>query len=572
MLPVLVASSPFGALTASLHAKLANWRPALPLLLWLTVILLVKLWFAFGLPGPWFLPDEVIYLNAARRIAGGQPFADGTDSSGFQPGWPVLLAPLLKLFDPSSHLLYRVAVVTATILGTVVIIPVYCLARTWLGRPEATLVAVIPAMLPSASLYGWAALTEPLFTLILATTAILYVRGLMSGRLRYFLACAALATAALLVRPFGICNIIACVVGGSAWAIAANRKRELLRCSLRLGLAIAATFCVKRLYTGTWAITSYGTEATAFRIIWLTITTSAGWKVLTDALRCDVVYLFLGGLGVVSLLASVSAARTIVRAKSLSPAQWGVSMGTATLVITTLILSGLMRRVGVPERFYGRYLDPLWVVLIPAAAVAWQQLPKSRPKLLLLTTLLLVGTVASVVDLPQGHFTFTNNAGIWCWRLLVDHLGPLWTCAVPIALLSLFVAFRNRRAVAWATVTILTGLSTVAVAQHIRQVNNSLLALRSDADHLAQAVYPALSQVPTPHIWFDPRLLSVEPDMETKMLYLAWLLRYQLPGVPVTFVVSEQTVPRSDFLLTFANLPTRKPRWSNGFIALYTLD
>src|SRR5262245_44665718 len=74
-----------------------------PTRLWLAAIVGVAL-VVVGLaatraPGPRIFPDELIYMDAAAAVAGGDGLAVRGGEYGYGPVYPVLVAPLVALTD-----------------------------------------------------------------------------------------------------------------------------------------------------------------------------------------------------------------------------------------------------------------------------------------------------------------------------------------------------------------------------------------------------------------------------------------------------------------------------------------
>lgn len=64
----------------------------------MAVLLLAGSLGSFRFEGPWYLPDAVAYLNHSRAIAWQGELFWKTADVGVQPGWPLVLSPLAKVF------------------------------------------------------------------------------------------------------------------------------------------------------------------------------------------------------------------------------------------------------------------------------------------------------------------------------------------------------------------------------------------------------------------------------------------------------------------------------------------
>ncbi len=110
---------------------------------------------ALARPGPWILPDELLYVDLARSLAdGGLPAVRGVTSLGWGVVYPVLVAPAWLLFD-DPLVAYRAALALNALVMSLAAIPGYLLARLFVGHRSALLVAggtvLVPAMASTGS-------------------------------------------------------------------------------------------------------------------------------------------------------------------------------------------------------------------------------------------------------------------------------------------------------------------------------------------------------------------------------------------------------------------------------------
>lgn len=116
-------------------------------------------------PGPW-LPDEVAYLGGAEALTGGSP-ALLRDLPYYRWGYSAVLAPLEALPLHGDERFVGVTVLNAVLLALV-----FPLVRELLRRVagatdrEATVAALLAALLPVAWAYGGFALSEPLLLVL----------------------------------------------------------------------------------------------------------------------------------------------------------------------------------------------------------------------------------------------------------------------------------------------------------------------------------------------------------------------------------------------------------------------
>ena len=114
------------------------------------------------MPSPWILPDEILYSDLARSIAdGGPPAVRGVPAFGWGVVYPTLIAPAWALFgDPVSA--YHAALVINALVMSLAAIPAYLLARLFVSRRVALVVAAMTVLVPSMA-YTGVVMTENAF-------------------------------------------------------------------------------------------------------------------------------------------------------------------------------------------------------------------------------------------------------------------------------------------------------------------------------------------------------------------------------------------------------------------------
>lgn len=134
----------------------------------------LRAWISLGAVSPWVLPDELVYSDLARSIAGGhRPSVRDVPVFGWGEVYPTLIAPVWALAD-DRYVAYHAALVVNGLAMSLAAIPAYFLARLFVTRTSALLVALLTVLVPSLS-YTGAVLTEnafyPLFLLSLLAVA-----------------------------------------------------------------------------------------------------------------------------------------------------------------------------------------------------------------------------------------------------------------------------------------------------------------------------------------------------------------------------------------------------------------
>ena len=130
----------------------------------------VQVVIALDLPGPWIVPDELIYSELAKSLGSGAlPAVRGEVTWGYGILYPLLIAPAWAVFDDPSRAYLAAKVVNSVLLGATAF-PAYFLARKFVETRAAVAVAAFSVFVPSM-LYSGTLLTEvalyPVFVLAL---------------------------------------------------------------------------------------------------------------------------------------------------------------------------------------------------------------------------------------------------------------------------------------------------------------------------------------------------------------------------------------------------------------------
>ena len=531
-----------------------------------------RLAFGLHLPGPWYLTDEITYLEQARAVARhGDFFAQGLFGAG-QPGWPTVLAPLFWALHGLPHAAYLAGIVLSTLLGALTSVPCYYVARRWLAPQESAAVAVLMIVLPGNCLYGWALLSEPLFTVLLMCTGAWFLRATETSRVTDWAGSAALAALTFWVRPMGVACIVALLAGAIVWGLMMRRRWAPIVACLSIAAVLGTGFAWKAL-SGQHpeGLTNYGhsTEFSVFHRTWGPLGSPAGWASLAWATGRDVAYLFVATLGVGLPLAVAGVVGETTRLRRLPPRELAALTAALVLVGATLAITGFAR-VGAAglERMYGRYVEPVLPVVFLGGLMAWARLcgkPTARHAVLGVVFLL---TVVLGVVLPPGETTFTNNPGFWYWHVLNQRLPVALALAVPLVLWVLFSGLHRARLAGLGLLVAVAVTASAAVGLHIDRYDVETGRARQMAARCAECIRMQVKAGANPRLWIDPRPCTKDNPLAPGMVQLVCWLRYELPDVEVTFAAGEQTVAVGDLVLTVGDVPNLLPLWREGVLRI----
>ena len=222
---------------------------------WITVVVgvsfLVRAVVALWRPGPWILPDELIYVDLARSIADGHvPAVRGATSLGWGVIYPLIVAPAWVVFGNGLDA-YRAALVVNALVMSLAAVPAYLLGRLVVERRGAVLVAAGTVLVPTMALTGSVMTENAAYPLFLATLWLM-ARAVRSSTLPA--QGAALGALALLVltRVQGVAlapAFVAAVVTYATLLDARSRRTYLLRftpTATVLGIAVLGVAVIPR--------------------------------------------------------------------------------------------------------------------------------------------------------------------------------------------------------------------------------------------------------------------------------------------------------------------------------------
>lgn len=384
------------------RSRVRGWLPLLPAL----VVSLVCHWLMTrGATGPVWMDDEVGYLADAAHLAGQDMprFA----SLGYWGGWSLSLVPLYLVLDDAGQV-YRGAVLVSALLGALVVLPAYALARLLTRSATVALVcAVVVTNVPDRTVMSGYALSENALVLATFTAAALVLAGSRSFEagadrrgsvLHVGAAVACLAAFAVHARGAALVGAVALL--GAAHLLHAGRRGTGVAV---LGVGVVGAVLV---YLTNDALVGavYAGAAGQREDDLLATLSSLDPAILLLAASGQVWYQLAawGGLSVagfaVVLAASVRQLRT--RGVRFGAPAWMLAATVAGTVISLVAVSGPISRGTdrVDFYFYGRYVTHLTAVLALVGLVWLVRRARARQALLLG----LVVLVCSVLFLTRG--------------------------------------------------------------------------------------------------------------------------------------------------------------------------
>ena len=159
--------------------------------------------YASQLPGPWIIPDELLYTELGRSAAESAAFTIRDEATRvYALVYPVVIAPAYLLWDePESS--YRAVKAINAIAMSFAAVPVYLLARRFTSSGWAVAMAALAVAIPSMA-YTGVVMTENLFYPLFVLAALAMVAALERPTLRRQLVLLGAIGVATLTRPQAI--------------------------------------------------------------------------------------------------------------------------------------------------------------------------------------------------------------------------------------------------------------------------------------------------------------------------------------------------------------------------------
>lgn len=280
-----------------------------------------RLLFLIAVPRVLDTADAIHYVEAAASFASG-------DLLGHDPKIPVLYplfgALFSKLFVADLEWACRMVSFTAS---TMLVIPVYFLARDLHGRSAARVAGLIVALWPWLADYGCSVSTESLAALLWITGVLLFLRGARQGGKVLYGGGAALFALSL-TRPEGLFILLSAAPAAILllWPLDRTHARRLAPFALLCGALIVTNMIYNRFLVGE-ATVNYRIGFIVAEFDWMRFVHTAVETVsdVVPVMLGPVLLLFLG-VGFFQPRATSRDGRLEAAVLLFALAQWGVSL------------------------------------------------------------------------------------------------------------------------------------------------------------------------------------------------------------------------------------------------------
>jgi hypothetical protein len=447
------------------EAARVAWReraPHLVLAASIAVAFAVNGVLALATPVPRVFLDELIYMDAASSLAHGHGLQVRGEPYAFAALYPILLAPLLMLFDRDAA--YEAAKVINAFAFALAAVPAYLLARRLLSAWPSVGVSVLSIAIPSA-MYTSVLMTESIAYLISCSALLAIALALERPTVARQVSALAVIAGATLIRPQFVALYV--VLGAALLAVPfLLSRRPTLRSTwptLGAGLIGIGVIALRPLVTG-------GDALGAYEVLWrgyppLEVARYFLYELANLGLYLAIVPLVVAPIVVYGLVA---------RARSGRPRE------AAFVALFLSVNISFIALVAAFDSFLGLYLHdrylfyvvPLWLIVL----FHWFAIGAPRPRIaaasgvclaLVVGLVPLSGTLghykahwrfhglgsASPTEITQalGSTTAARIVIVAMALLLAATVLYLGARALPVAVIALVCVFLLNGTAAWAT-------------------------------------------------------------------------------------------------------------------------
>jgi len=213
--------------------------------------------------------DEVHYAESLFRFLHGSFLAGVSDYWSFL--YPFAAIPFGFLARDAETGLRLLSIFA----GAALVIPVFLIARGLWGRRTAVLAGLFVALQPNLVSFSTAAITEPVYSLLLLCAVLLFLGGARGGGLGKCAASGAILALAYLARPEAMALVVVLMIVSLVWSGGAERRvpvSERARRSCLMG-ALFVVVLIPYLFllhaaTGRWTTGSKAAVNLSSPVIW----------------------------------------------------------------------------------------------------------------------------------------------------------------------------------------------------------------------------------------------------------------------------------------------------------------
>ncbi len=170
-------------------------------------IVLLKVLLSFQTPSPFIFSDEVVYEKMARSFFdSGRFLIYGLPSETYPPLYPIAISGAYFLGD--INIAYPAMKIINILLASLIVFPVWLIAREFLDKEKSLFVVILTALLPAGFIQPFTLVSENLFYPLFMLSVYLIIRSDAGNNARWDIVCGFVIGLAILTRTIGFVLVI----------------------------------------------------------------------------------------------------------------------------------------------------------------------------------------------------------------------------------------------------------------------------------------------------------------------------------------------------------------------------
>ena len=181
--------------------------PLLSVFLIYLAITLVKIFFVLHIPSPFIFSDETAYSKIALSFFESKTFAPGGSPAAYPlPLYPVLLSTAYVFGDITAA--YPVMKIINAFLSSLLLIPVFLIAKEFITEKKSIIVAFLSSLLPASFAFSATVMSENLFYPLFMFSLFFMLKSITKGDKKWDILCGLFIGLSVLTKLHGLALLI----------------------------------------------------------------------------------------------------------------------------------------------------------------------------------------------------------------------------------------------------------------------------------------------------------------------------------------------------------------------------
>jgi hypothetical protein len=174
-------------------------------------IVLIKVLLSFQIPSPFIFSDEVVYEKMAQSFFdSGRFLIYGLPSEIYPPLYPIAISGTYLLGDIT--IVYPAMKIINILLASLIVFPVWLIAREFLDKEKSLFVVILTALLPGGFIMPFTLVSENLFYPMFMLSIYLIIRSTGGDNARWDILCGFVIGLTVLTRMIGFVLVIGLIM------------------------------------------------------------------------------------------------------------------------------------------------------------------------------------------------------------------------------------------------------------------------------------------------------------------------------------------------------------------------